>query len=404
MGRTGRPPLPIGTAGNIRVEAHGPKKFRARCLFRDIDGVTRPVERWGTSKQDARGNLNTALKERKRTSIEHDIGPDTYVKDLVALWLKRLDEKVVAGKRSPGTVRVYRTYVDSVVLPRLGELRLSEVAVSKVDAIIQSVAKTKGPSAATTTKAVISGIMSLAARYDAIDANPTREAERVDGPTKKPARALTLDEVALLRGKIRSDIKSRDRDLVDFVDMLLATGVRIGEVCAITWDCVDFARGTVSIVGVVVRVKGVGLQVKTYENSKTKHRTLELPRWAITMLLDRHIAHRPNKWNVVFTSPNGFLRDPSNTNADLREVLDKVVKDNKGKIIYPAMPEVTSHVLGRKTVLSLMDAAGLPARAAADQAGHSKVSMTQDTYYGRKTLKTGAAEVLDAALGPSETV
>ena len=43
-----------------------------------------------------------------------------------------------------------------------------------------------------------------------------------------------------------------------------------------------------------------------------------------------------------------------------------------------------------------MDEAGLSARAAADQLGHAKVSMTQDHYFGRKIAKTGAADVLEA--------
>jgi integrase len=41
-----------------------------------------------------------------------------------------------------------------------------------------------------------------------------------------------------------------------------------------------------------------------------------------------------------------------------------------------------------------MDEAGLTARQAADQLGHAKVSMTQDTYFARKTLDTGAARAL----------
>lgn len=403
MARTGRPSLPIGTAGNIRFERHGPKRVRARCRYRDTDGVTRNVEAWGTSQQDARGNLNEKLKVRKRTASEQEIGPESYVKDVVALWLKKLDDRVVAGKRSPGTARTYRVYVNSVVLPRMGELRVNEVSVSKVDSIIQEVAKNKGASAASSTRAVISGVMGLAARYDAIDANPTREAETIDKPAKTPARALTIDEVGLMRGKLRNDRKSRERDLCDFVDMLLATGVRIGEICAIRWDDLDLVGRTVKIRGVVVRVTGEGLLIKDYENSKTKHRTLVLPRWAVAMLLERQVSRMPNKWNVVFTSPRGLLRDPSNTNADLREILDKVVKDEEGNVVYPAMSQVTSHVLGRKTVLTLMDKAGLPASAAADQAGHSKVSMTQDNYFARKVLDTGAADVLDAALGPSES-
>ena len=86
----------------------------------------------------------------------------------------------------------------------------------------------------------------------------------------------------------------------------------------------------------------------------------------------------------MFTSPSGLLRDPSNTQADLREAFARI-----------GYPGVTSHTF-RKTVGSLMDDAGLSARAAADQLGHAKVSMTQDRYFGRKIRATGGAAVLES--------
>ena len=49
-----------------------------------------------------------------------------------------------------------------------------------------------------------------------------------------------------------------------------------------------------------------------------------------------------------------------------------------------------------------MDKAGLTSRAAADQLGHAKVSMTQDQYFGRRSAKTGAAAVLEALDQPSD--
>ena len=78
----------------------------------------------------------------------------------------------------------------------------------------------------------------------------------------------------------------------------------------------------------------------------------------------------------------GGLRNPSNIQADLRDAFA-----NAG------FPWVTSHTL-RKTVATLMDQAGLSARAAADQLGHAKPSMTQDSYMGRQVSATGAADVL----------
>jgi integrase len=101
------------------------------------------------------------------------------------------------------------------------------------------------------------------------------------------------------------------------------------------------------------------------------------------MLLRRRATAPPNQWDAVFMSPNCGLRDPSNTQSDLRKAFMDAGYD-----------WVTSHVY-RKTVATLMDQAGLTARQAADQLGHSKVSMTQDNYFGRKVTRTGAADVLE---------
>ena len=95
---------------------------------------------------------------------------------------------------------------------------------------------------------------------------------------------------------------------------------------------------------------------------------------------------------MVFTAPGGGLRDPSNTQADLRVVFATA-----------GFGWVTSHIY-RKTVATLMDDAGLTARQAADQLGHAKVSMTQDNYFGRKAARTGAAGLLEIfGEGPSQT-
>ncbi|WP_245160692.1 tyrosine-type recombinase/integrase [Blastococcus sp. CT_GayMR16] len=85
----------------------------------------------------------------------------------------------------------------------------------------------------------------------------------------------------------------------------------------------------------------------------------------------------------MFPAPLGGWRDPSNTQADLRQAFTNAGFD-----------WVTSHVFG-KTVATVMDQAGLSSPAAADQLGHANISMTSDVYFGRKVLLTGAAAVLE---------
>ncbi|GAB3434337.1 hypothetical protein GCM10027436_11370 [Actinophytocola sediminis] len=53
----------------------------------------------------------------------------------------------------------------------------------------------------------------------------------------------------------------------------------------------------------------------------------------------------------------------------------------------------------RKTVATLLDAAGLTARQIADILGHAHPSMTQDVYMGRGAPSRDGADALHAALG-----
>jgi integrase len=187
-----------------------------------------------------------------------------------------------------------------------------------------------------------------------------------------------------LRAKLAVDVKAQAQDLPDLVDMMVATGLRIGETLAIRWSALDLDEGTVEVQATLVRVKGHGVVLKEKPKSTAGWRIIELPLWAVALLRRRRESATPNRWDVVFTSMTGKLRDPSNTQGDLHEAFDRA-----------GYPQITSHTL-RRTVATLMDVAGLTARAAADQLGHAKVSMTTDHYYDRRKRRTGAAGVLEA--------
>jgi integrase len=86
----------------------------------------------------------------------------------------------------------------------------------------------------------------------------------------------------------------------------------------------------------------------------------------------------------VFPAVLGGLRDPGNTRADFRDAFRSA-----------GFAWVTAHSF-RRSVATWMDQNGQSARAAADQLGHARPSITQGTYYGRKLASTGAAAVLES--------
>lgn len=396
----GRPPLPIGTAGSITVTQVGEGRFRARCRFRDRDGVTRPVERHGRSRQAARSALNEHLKDRKRYGSTDEVTPESTIEMVGERWLTAFKALADVGKKSPGTAQRYGEHFRRVVIPEIGRLRIREVNVPILDRLLGETTTNRGPGAARNVRAVLNGIMGLAVRHGAADFNPVRDVAEIPDAGPPPPRALTLAEVATVRGKLIADPIAVSRDLPDFVDTMLATGVRIGEVCAITWDSLDLDAGTVEIRGIVIRVTGVGLIIKEHPSSKLKHRRLRLPTWEVNKLRLRKAVSEPNAWDVVYVAAKGGLCDPSNVQREIRQALHPQVLDDSGNVVWPSFEWITSHNF-RKTVGTLMDMAGLPARSAADQLGHSKVSMTQDRYFGRGLTETGAADVLEVISSPS---
>ena len=255
-----------------------------------------------------------------------------------------------------------------------------------VDRHLAAVKTAHGPSLAKITRSVLSGLFTLACRYDAIATNPCRDVGRISVKPKRPPTALTIEELRRLHQWLSCDEQSVERDLPDLELFLTATGLRIGEALAVQWRDLELDERTVEVRGTVLRLRAGGLIIKPSPKSAAGRRILELPSWAVTMLRRRQpddVGEDPATQQVFPAPIAGGLRDPNNTLKMMRQAFRHAGFDG-----------VTSHYL-RKTVATLMDDAGLSARAAADQLGHAKPSLTADIYMGRRNRATGAAKVLE---------
>jgi hypothetical protein len=70
------------------------------------------------------------------------------------------------------------------IVPALGDLRVRELSVGTVDRFLKSVTKRSGAATAKMTRSVLSGMCGLAARHDALDRNPVRDAKVITQPRK----------------------------------------------------------------------------------------------------------------------------------------------------------------------------------------------------------------------------
>ncbi|MCA0143795.1 tyrosine-type recombinase/integrase [Blastococcus sp. LR1] len=228
------------------------------------------MERHAKTKAAAEAALRVALRDRARFDVGGDITPNTRVNVLAEAWF--------AGCKnlSPTTMQAYRNRLDQQILPGLGSLRVRELSVGTIERHLRLIADKHGPAMAKMTKSVLSGLCGLAARHDALERNPVRDTGSVENAARKAPQALTADEARRLLTAVHADEKAWKADVPDLVAFMLATGCRIGEASAVTWDGLDLDAGTAQIRSTVVRVTGQGL-IRKSTKTASGARTLLLP-------------------------------------------------------------------------------------------------------------------------------
>lgn len=382
-----RPPLPIGSWGKISRDQPSPGVHRAMCRFRDFDGVTRKVEARSTTGAKAERELITKLQDRAAPAGQ-DIHSSMRVSALVPIWWAEFEDK----DRAINTRRRYRETLDLHILPGVGSLRIRECTVSALDRFLKALRASSGDGAAKVAKSVLSGVLALAVRHGALDSNPLRDVAPV--PTKRSTvRALTVNEVVALRAGLaawQSEEQPNRRhrrttDLLDVVDLMLATGCRISEALALRWSDVNLGETpTVTIAGAVIVDPDRGVVLQDHPKSSGSRQTYRLPQFAVNMLLRRQVEQlEGNSYDVVFPSSTGTLRDPSNFRKQWRTARQAL-----------GFEWVTPHTFRKSVGTILANTQGLA--AASRQLGHSNEQITAKHYVQRLAEAPDMSQVLEA--------
>ncbi|MGO3148283.1 MAG: site-specific integrase [Leucobacter sp.] len=375
-----RPRNPIGSHGVIKIDELEPGRVRARTRYRFSDGKLRQVERFGTSKSRAEHALKTAL-----TTIEADRGgelkPTTTLRALGQMFLSA---KRDAG-RSDGTIETYGYAVNAHIGKEIGDMSVAEATPERLQKFLTRIEKENGPGAAKNCRSSLSGMMGLAVRNGAIPRNPVRELERISHRKKKGSDAIPLAELPGFIAKVQNDTLLKEWDTVELIEFMLSTGWRVAEVCALEVASVDFEAGTATVEAIAKRLPKIGMQRQLFPKTAASARITPLPA-ATVALLKRRQARFEGQSTLLFPTPLMKLRDPSNTQREIR--------DRREDLGYP---ELSTHSF-RKTVATMLDAAGLSARDIAEYLGQANPSITQDIYMAKQTGSKKAAETMQKGL------
>jgi integrase len=374
--------LAIGEHGNIAYSAKG-GRVTARLRYRGHDGRLRRLAATGGNKTAARRRLLKALEEALAVSGSGEYSTRTTFAQVAEEWSTHVSDLVGDGRRSPSTLGLYRHILDNHVLPGVGDLRLSELSASRVDKFIHDKRRDKGYATAKLCRSVMSGICAFAVRRDAMRSNPVRDIAPLEDHGRQGARALTVAECEEWLQILDADPFAVRKDLPDLVRFLLGTGCRLGEAVGVHWDDVDLGGKTLHVRRTVIRVAGQGLVAKR-PKTRSGERVLRMPNSVVAMLRARRGCAAGS--SPVFPDSVGGYRDRNNIERDFRKVREGTPFD-----------WVVPHTY-RKTVATMLDQSGLSARTIADQLGHSRISMTQDIYMGRRAVDEAAAAALDGLM------
>ncbi|MDQ3887274.1 MAG: site-specific integrase, partial [Actinomycetota bacterium] len=189
-----RPPLPMGTHGSITITKRAGRAtvYVARCRFRDYDGVTRTLERHGSTKTAASRALQDEIRARAG-SLAAPLRPHHTFERAAQRWLAKLDAQVADRTRKVTTADTYRQRLRLVILPAIGQWRLRECTVAQLDGFFTGLAAAHGAQSRKTVRTVVSLILRVAVQHGAIPDNPVRHLDPIEGGLRK-SRALTAEE------------------------------------------------------------------------------------------------------------------------------------------------------------------------------------------------------------------
>jgi integrase len=239
------------------------------------------------------------------------------VADLVDHWLHQLRAD---GRLERTTINEYERILRALVLPRLGGLRLGELTTERFNKVLSDLGA-YSLNRQRKAKVVTGAMLDTAVALGVLEHNPVRGSLSISRPrpTAQPLTPGNVDEVrAALRAWLTKDRPGPkpSEDMPDIIELMIATGARIGEVLALRWRDIDLRVRTLEINATIKTESDLG----TYRKSLSHTRLVALPEPAVLVLDRRRSGVSDSVNDAVFPTRNGTWQQVNNVERRWRQI------------------------------------------------------------------------------------
>jgi len=309
---------------------------------------------YGRTQKEAKIKLDTARHEARTGAV---VVSSMTMEAWLTYWI---DVICVERGLKTTTLRSHRGVVKNYLIPNLGRHRVDRLAPEHVRAMYAAM-RQAGLAEATLrqTHAILHRALKVAMREGKASRNV---AELIDPPKtiRNKRQGLTLEQArrVLAIAPLRAWVA-------------LYLGLRQGEALGLRWSDVNIEEGVLFIEQTLVRKTGVGLIFDT-PKSQASRRAVPIPPIVLARFKLAWIVHHNaggSATDLVFNQ-NGKPIDPRRDWQAWRDLLTRATVPP-----FAPIPLVALHA-ARNTAASLLEAAGVPARMAAEILGHANVEVT----------------------------